>query len=313
MIPTRRRGNRSGRMATPVGPERASRKSARASPMSCSRSRVSFSRQRSITRRTIGGVAGGRCSKSGGLVITDAMVSAAVSRPNTRFAVSISKSTHPNAQMSACGPTSCPFACSGDMYATVPSTLPGSVTSIETVSCSRRWTARFGKAEVEHFHRAVRPHFDIRRLQIAVHDALRMRGLERFAYLQGQPDRFIRRKRAAGQHEVERLAFDKLHDDGGDPIGLLEVEHLRDVWMAEAAQHARFALESTQSIGIARDGRRQDFQRDVTIQTRLACAINLAHASNANERDDFVRTETATGREGHRRVRACYHRRRLAK
>ena len=98
---------------TAPDPERASRKSARASPMWCMRSRVFFSRQRSITRRTIGGVPGGSRSKSGALLIIDAMVSAAVSRPNTRVPVSISKSTHPKAQMSACGPTSCPFACSG--------------------------------------------------------------------------------------------------------------------------------------------------------------------------------------------------------
>src|SRR6185503_11465266 len=37
---------------------------------------------------------------------------------------------------------------------------------------------RFGETEVEHFHRAVRADFDIRGFQIAVDDALLVRGLQ---------------------------------------------------------------------------------------------------------------------------------------
>ena len=52
------------------------------------------------------------------------------------------------------------------------------------------------QAEVEHLHGAVRPHFDVRRFQIAVDDALLVRGFERIRNLLRNGQRFIDRDRA---------------------------------------------------------------------------------------------------------------------
>src|SRR3974377_161096 len=54
----------------------------------------------------------------------DASVSVTVSPVNACFPVNISYSTHPNAQMSARRSTVLALACSGDMYAAVPSNTP---------------------------------------------------------------------------------------------------------------------------------------------------------------------------------------------
>ncbi len=52
---------------------------------------------------------------------------------------------------------------------------------------------RFGEAEVEHLHRAVRAHLDVRGLQVAVDDPLLVRGLERLRDLPGDGQCFVER------------------------------------------------------------------------------------------------------------------------
>ena len=50
----------------------------------------------------------------------------------------------------------------------------------------------------------------------------------------------------------------------------------------------RLALEARQAIGIGRKLHRQDFERDLATQFRVARAIDLAHATGTNRRDDLV-------------------------
>ena len=56
---------------------------------------------------------------------------------------------------------------------------------------------RFREAEVEHLHRAVRPHLDVGRLQIAMDDALLVRRFERFGDLLRDRQRLVERDRPA--------------------------------------------------------------------------------------------------------------------
>ena len=92
--------------------------------MSAIRFRRSFSRQRFTIVRTGRGRSSGSASQSGSLLSTLANVSLTFGSLNARLPVSISKITHPNAQMSARLSTGWPRACSGLMYAAVPSNMP---------------------------------------------------------------------------------------------------------------------------------------------------------------------------------------------
>ena len=56
---------------------------------------------------------------------------------------------------------------------------------------------RFRETEVEHLHRAVRAHLDVRRFQIAMDDALLVRGFERFGDLLRDRQRLVDRDRPA--------------------------------------------------------------------------------------------------------------------
>ena len=75
----------------------------------------------------MGGVFGGMALQSGSRSRTLAMMSDTVSPLNGCLPVSISKSTHPNAQRSARRSQAFPRACSGDMYAAVPRITPSRV------------------------------------------------------------------------------------------------------------------------------------------------------------------------------------------
>ncbi len=69
--------------------------------------------------------------------------------------------------------------------------------------------------------------------------------------------------------------------------------------MAERGDRAGLALEAGAPVGIGRNTLRQDLDRDVAAEPRVARAVDLAHPSGPNEADDFVRTEADARRHWH--------------
>ena len=131
------------------------------------------------SRAPAGGPAAGR-STQGHVQITRARTSRDVlAGKRLDFPVSISKSTAPNAQMSARLSTVFPTSLLRTHIGGGPEIIPACVIAgvvivgdIDTLG----WTGtcrglhRFGEAEVEHLHGAVRTDFDVRSLQIPVDD-----------------------------------------------------------------------------------------------------------------------------------------------
>ena len=73
---------------------------------------------------------------------------------------------------------------------------------------------RFGQPEVEHLHRAVGADLDVRGLEIAMDDALLVRGFQRLGDLLRDRQRVGERDRAARDVRGQILALDELHDQG---------------------------------------------------------------------------------------------------
>jgi hypothetical protein len=65
--------------------------------------------------------------------------------------------------------------------------------------------------------------------------------------------------------------------------------------MVERGERLCLACKARQAIRISRERCRQDLDRGVAIQPRVARAIDLAHAAGANRRQDFVRADERTG------------------
>ena len=107
------------------------------------------------------------------------------------------------------------------------------------------------------------------------------------------------RQRAPAHAIVQRVALDQLEHQGRHAAGVFETVDCPDVRMIERREQSRFALEARHAIGVRRERRRQDLQRDVAIQLRVARAIDLAHAAGAEEREDFVGAEARTRGQRH--------------
>ena len=163
---------------------------------------------------------------------------------------------------------------------------------------------RPGQPEVEQLQPG-RGEEDVRRLEIAMHDALAVQDRQGVEHDGGSAHRIVGRHRAAGQPVGERLAFDELHRDIGAPVGGAEVEHLADERMHDPRGHARFAGEPIAGSRISRVGT-QDLQRHAAFEALVERFVDDAHAALAQPADD---AEMADDLAGEVRSRRCPRRR----
>jgi hypothetical protein len=64
---------------------------------------------------------------------------------------------------------------------------------------------------------------------------------------------------------------------------------LRDMWVVERGEDVCLPLESSEALRIVREEIREDLDRHVAIQTRVAGTIDLPHPAHADQGEDFVR------------------------
>jgi hypothetical protein len=69
--------------------------------------------------------------------------------------------------------------------------------------------------------------------------------------------------------------------------------------MRKRRDSASFALEARQRVGIVRQVLRQDLDRDVATEPRIARPVHLTHSPGADRSSDFVRAEAGTGNKRH--------------
>src|ERR1700680_777259 len=68
--------------------------------------------------------------------------------------------------------------------------------------------------------------------------------------------------------------------------------NLREIGMMQRGERLVFAGESREAISVVREGFRQDLDRHVAIQLRVAGAEDLAHAAFAEQGRDLVDAES---------------------
>ena len=192
------------------------------------------------------------------------------------------------------------------MYAAVPRTMPKPVSMAGLVMvgdcdpcvAARRvllGRQRLREPEVQHLHGPVRAQLDVRRLEIAMDDALLVRGFKRVRDLFRDQQRFVDRDRPACNALRQIVAFDQFHHQGANTAGLFEAVDVRDIRMVQGRERLCLAGEPGQPVGVAGECVRQDFERDVTIQFRVAGAVDQPHPTLANVGDDLVDTESGAG------------------
>ena len=144
------------------------------------------------------------------------------------------------------------------------------------------WHRHLGQTEVEDLHASFACDEDVLRFQVAMDDALVVRGCKPACDLGRVVDRLARRQRRPVDPPAERLPFEQLGDDVGSAGVAADVVDREDVRMIEHPRRASFLLESSESIGIVGERGWEDFDRDVTREASVLRAINLAHASRTD-------------------------------
>ena len=140
------------------------------------------------------------------------------------------------------------------------------------VRASRPSTAqRLGQSEVQHLHGAVGAELDVGGLQVAMHDALLVRGLERVGDLPGDRQGFVDGQRPAGNAVRERRTLNEFEHERGHAVALFETVDRRDVRVVQRGKHLGLALEAHQAVGIDRKRGGRPLDRDVAVQA-VSCA-----------------------------------------
>ncbi len=145
-----------------------------------------------------------------------------------------------------------------------------------------------GEAEVEDLDASVASDEDVVRLEVAVDDALVVRGAETAGELRRDLGCLARRHRRAVDPLAQRLALEQLRDDVGCTLVSADVVDREDVGMVQHPGRACFLLEAAQSIGIRRKRAGQDLDRDIASEPRVFGAIDFPHSAGANQRHYFI-------------------------
>ena len=159
---------------------------------------------------------------------------------------------------------------------------------------------RLGEAEVEHLDLSVGRQLHVRRLEVAVDDALLVRLFERLGDLPGDDDGLVRRQRPALQPLGEVLALRQLHDQDVRlrPVverHALEAVEVRDAGVVERGEDLRLALEAGEALGVVGEGLGQQLEGDLAAELRVGGAVHLAHPARAERREDLVASQATTG------------------
>ena len=228
----------------------ASVSSRRASPMSWSRSRGSLRRQRRSRRRTPGGVSAGSADQSTSSRSTAARTSAGdaprnARRPGQHLVEQAAESPDVGARVDG--------HAAGLLGAHVgrrPQDVPGSSSGRRRPSASRSSERATGLAmpKSRTFTRPASPELDVGGLEVAVHDPLAVRLLERLRDLERH--RRPPLGRAAGprrSRSASVCALDQLQDEVGRAVDHLEAVDRRDVRVVQRGEQPRLALEAAQA------------------------------------------------------------------
>ena len=152
---------------------------------------------------------------------------------------------------------------------------------------------RLREAEVEHLHRAVGADLDVGGLQIAMNDALLVRGFERVRDLPRDRQRFgERRPRRARDASASRSSPSTSSITRARDARRLPRVRRSARCSGGSATRASWASRSKRASrsGSLANSIGQDLDRDVAVELRVAGAIHLAHSASAQLGEDLVGT-----------------------
>ena len=145
-----------------------------------------------------------------------------------------------------------------------------------------------GEAEVENLHQAAVGKHHILRLQVAVKDAQRVRGLETVGDLNADRQHKLNAGRAALDEKVQGLPRHKLHDDVGFFAGFAYLVDGADVRVLDCGSQARLAQDRGAHLGQGKQAAAQDLEHHGPGEQSVVGQIHYSAAACAQAAEYLV-------------------------
>ena len=143
--------------------------------------------------------------------------------------------------------------------------------------------------KIHHVRPAALVQHDVLWLQIAVNHSFRVRRFQRPASLRDYIGRFRRLQLLlAAKQALQILAFDVIHGDELEPVGLPQIKNTDDVLMCDLPRQYQFLFESFQDFRIGRQIAANQLQRHLTFQFAIVSLVHRAHAALSQQANNLV-------------------------
>ena len=152
----------------------------------------------------------------------------------------------------------------------------------------------FGQPKIQNLRLAAVGHKNIRGLDVAVDDSLRVRGVERVGNLNGKIEQRFGLDGLAANTMLQRPPLEEFHGDERHAVLLVDLVDRADARMIERGCGARLTLEALQRLRVLHHLRGEKLQCDGPAQLDIFGAIDHTHTAAAQPfsyavmADDFV-------------------------
>ena len=220
-------------------------------------------------------------------------ISAVLSPRKGTWPVAISYSTTPNENKSVRASRSLARACSGDIYATVPTADPGLVRSGSSVRVAVASTSGLARnhlrqPEVQNLRVPALGHENVGGLDVPVNDALGVRRVKRIRRLHAQRQQGIQLHGPVLDHMLESFAVQEFHGDERKAVLLANVVDRADVGVVECGRGLGFALETAERLRVAGHFIGKELQGHEATQPCVLGFVDHTHAAAAQPLKDAV-------------------------
>ena len=167
--------------------------------------------------------------------------------------------------------------------------VPGLVNAAAVASSDEgRCDVQFGQAEVQDLCLSALGNEDIGRLDVAMHDPARVRGVQGIRDLDRKIQQLIELDGRAFDAVLERLAVQELHGDEGLMVLLPDLINRADVGVIQRRGRLCFTPEAFQGLMVLGKAFGQEFQGDKSVESRVLGLVDHTHPTAAQLRDDAV-------------------------
>ena len=146
---------------------------------------------------------------------------------------------------------------------------------------------------------------NVRGLNVAMHDSLGVRSIQRVRNFDPQRQHLVLRERLAGSGFLQGPPVEKFHGDKFAAVLLADIVNRANVRMIQRRRCLRFAPKTFQRNRIVRHFNRKEFQGDGAMQPGVFRLVNDAHPTAAKLAEDAVVRERLA--DLRRRIRHSAH------